>query len=215
MPTRERPADRGRRLARDDLTSLRGELRRARIGSGLSLRAVAAASGLSHVTVFRFERGMLDALDVTQLGALASVLGMDLRLRAYPAGDALRDAAQIRLLERLRMHLHGTLRWRTEVPVTAGDRRAWDAVIAGSTWVLPVEAETVLADLQAVERRIERKRVDAGANHVLIAVTDTRRNRTALRAAPGAFGGFSRDRRPVLRALRSGRDPDTDAIILL
>lgn len=201
---------------RTDLATVAEEVRRARIGSGLSLRDVAAATGISHAALWEFERGGASGLRLEHVGAVSAVVGLDLRVRAYPGADAIGDAAQSRLLARLRQHLDPGLRWRTEVPIVLDHAgRAWDAVITGSTWVLPVEAETILADLQAVERRIELKRLDAGATHVLIVATDTRRNRAALRAAPAAFGGFARDRRRVLGALRSGRDPAADAVILL
>jgi hypothetical protein len=108
------------------------------------------------------------------------------------------------------------LRWRTEVALPGvGDLRSWDAEIRGAGWGLPVDAETVLDDVQAVERRVTRKQRDGAADHVLVLVADTRRNRRALAAAPAAFGGFSRDARAVLRALRQGRDPGTSAVILV
>jgi hypothetical protein len=73
----------------------------------------------------------------------------------------------------------------------------------------------VLDDLQALERRLERKRRDGGADHVILLVADTRRNRRALASAPAAFGGFSHDARAVLRALRRGEDPGRDAIVMV
>jgi hypothetical protein len=108
------------------------------------------------------------------------------------------------------------LRWRTEVPLPlAADRRAWDAAIRGSGWSLFVEAETVLADMQALERRIELKRRDGSVGQMILLVADTPHNRRALLAAPAAFAGFSRGARPVLRALRQARDPGTSAILML
>jgi hypothetical protein len=78
-----------------------------------------------------------------------------------------------------------------------------------------VEAETVLDDVQAVERRIARKQRDGGIDHVIILIADTPRNRRALAAAPGTFATFSRDARHVLRAVGSGADPATNAIVIL
>ena len=95
------------------------------------------------------------------------------------------------------------------------DRRAWDAVIRADEGWVAVEAETVLSDLQALERRVRLKGRDGGCDHVILLVADTPRNRRALRGAPAAFGGFSRNVRPILRALREGRVPGTSAIILL
>jgi hypothetical protein len=137
-------------------------------------------------------------------------------LRAYPAGDAIRDVGQQRLLARFRPRLHPSLGWATEVvfPIE-GDLRAWDAVIRGANWQIAVEAETVLDDIQAVERKLARKQRDGGIDHVILLVADTPRNRRALAAAPGAFATFSRDSRAMLRALREGRDPGCSGIVIL
>ena len=66
-----------------------------------------------------------------------------------------------------------------------------------------------------LERRLSLKQRDGGVRHVILLVAGTPRNRRALRAAPAAFGGFSRDARAPLRALRQGEDPGANAIILL
>ena len=150
------------------------------------------------------------------VGAWCSTIGLELVLRAYPAGDPIRDAGQQRLLDRLRRHIHASLRCRTEVPLpTHGDLRAWDMLIDGAMWRIAVEAETVLDDLQALERRLRRKQRDGGMEHVILLVADTRRNRRAIAAAPAAFAGFSRDARATLAALRAGQDPGRSAIVFL
>ncbi|HLO35109.1 MAG TPA: helix-turn-helix transcriptional regulator, partial [Candidatus Deferrimicrobium sp.] len=188
MSTRERPGDRGRRRARGDLQSLAADVRRSRVGAGLSLWAVASATGLDHARIWRFEGGRFGELTMQDIAAIGEVVGLDVRLRAYPAGDPIRDAGQVRLLERLRARLHPSLRRATEVPLPIeGDLRAWDAVIRGDGWRLPVEAETVIDDLQALERRLALKARDGGIDHVILLVAGTRRNRRALAAALGAF----------------------------
>jgi hypothetical protein len=96
-----------------------------------------------------------------------------------------------------------------------GDRRAWDAVVKGNGWIAAVEAETVLDDLQAVERRVALKQRDGGIEHVILLVADTRRNRRSLAAAPNAFPTFGRDARRTLRALAAGDDPGQSAILIL
>ncbi len=86
---------------------------------------------MSRSTVARIELGG-QAATLREYAAFGGAVGLDVRLRAYPAGDPIRDAGQQRLLERLRARIAVELRWRTEVPLPAdGDRRAWDAVIAG------------------------------------------------------------------------------------
>jgi transcriptional regulator with XRE-family HTH domain len=216
MATRERPADRGRRRGVRDLAIVGEDIRRSRVGSGLSLRAVARAAGVDHVMLWRFERGMPGRIRVDQIMAIGAVVGLDVRLRAYPAGDPIRDAGQQRLLERLRVRLHPSLGWSTEVPLPIeGDLRAWDAVIRGDAWRLPVEAETVLHDVQALERRLGLKQRDGGEAHVLVLVADTKRNRRALTAAPAALSRFSRDARGALRSLGAGRVPIGSVLVML
>jgi len=150
------------------------------------------------------------------MACLGATVGLDVRMRAYPAGDPIRDAGQQRLLERLRKMVHPILLWRTEVGLPVeGDFRAWDAVIAGPGWRIAVEAETVLADIQAVERRLELKRRDGGVDHLILLVADTPRNRRARAAASALFAGLTGATRDVLRALRSGRDPGTSATLFL
>ena len=101
------------------------EHRLARMSAGLSLRDVAAASGASHQQLVRFEHGQLERVSVADAGAWCSVVGLDLVIRTYPAGDPIRDRAQLALLERLRVRLHPSLRWRPEVPLPIeGDLRA-------------------------------------------------------------------------------------------
>ena len=216
MARRSASVDRARRRIEADLRRALRDLADGRRSAGLSLRAIEVATGVSKSAVDRLEdyRGM--TVDLAAMAAVAAATGNDLRLQLFPAGDPIRDVASQRLLTRFRACVHPRLGWATEVTLEIeGDLRAWDAVITGPTWRCHVEAETVLDDLQALERRLERKRRDGAAHHVILVVADTRRNRRALAAAPSAFGRFSRDARAVLRALRAGVDPGRDAIVLV
>jgi transcriptional regulator with XRE-family HTH domain len=216
VSTRERPADRGRRRASEAFQHLGRDVRSARIGAGLSLRVVAKATGTSHQQLLRFERGRTDHMPVQDLGAWCATVGLDLVLRAYPAGDPIRDAGQQRLLDRLRPQVHHSLTFRTEVPLPIhGDLRAWDLLIAAEGWRIAVEAETVVDDVQALERRLNRKQRDGGIEVLILLVADTRRNRRAIESAPASFAGFSRDGRATLRALRAGQRLDRNAIVFL
>jgi hypothetical protein len=215
MTSRDGPIARAVRVAANDERHLLSELGRAQRSAGLSDEAVGRATRMSRWTVARIITGRRHA-SIVELAAIGAAVGIDVRARGYPAGDALRDAGQQRLLERFRSSLHPALAMRTEVPLDlVGDRRAWDALILGSGWRRPVEAETVLDDLQALERRLALKVRDGNVDGVILIVADTRRNRSALAAAPAAFSGFSRDARPVLRALRRGGDPGRNAIVLV
>jgi transcriptional regulator with XRE-family HTH domain len=216
MGTKTGIVERARRQMSEDDRRVRAEISQARRGAGLSHDAVGAACGISGSAEWRIERGTTKTVDVRTLACLGAAVGLDIRLRAYPAGDPIRDAGQQRLLERLRPRLHPGLGWRTEVPLPIqDDRRAWDALIRGEGWVVGVEAETVLGDLQAVERRIALKQRDGGIDRVIVLVADTRRNRRALAAAPNAFPGFSREARATLHALAAGRDPLGSCVVIL
>src|SRR6476659_7621445 len=132
MPTTDRPADRGRRRIRAAMRHVADDSRQARVNAGLSQRDVARAIGTSHSKVGRFERGATSSADLPFVAAFCAVVGLDLAIRTYPAGDPIRDRAQLALLERLRVRLHPTLRWRSEVPLPIEkDLRAWDAEIRG------------------------------------------------------------------------------------
>jgi transcriptional regulator with XRE-family HTH domain len=69
------------------------ELRRARVGAGLSLRFVGARIGRSPTRVMRIERGLVPEVSVRQLARIGAVVGLDVRTRAYPGGDPVRDIA--------------------------------------------------------------------------------------------------------------------------
>jgi transcriptional regulator with XRE-family HTH domain len=220
MGTRERPADRGRRRATDALRRLGQEHRLARVGAGLSLREVAAASTASHQQLLRFERGELERLSIAELGAWCSVVGLDLGLRAYPAGDPIRDRAQLQLLDRLRARLHPSLRMRTEVPLPIeGDLRAWDAEIVGrhpTPWRARVEAETRIDDGQALERRLGLKVRDDPTGHLILLVSDTRANRRALALIGVGLDHLTPGRtREMMAALSAGQDPGRGGIVIL
>jgi transcriptional regulator with XRE-family HTH domain len=204
-----------RRIAEDRQRTLR-EIDTARRSAGLSDRELGRACGASASTVCRVLGGKTAHTDLEFLACLGAAVGQELRLRTFPAGDPIRDAGQARLLERLRSELHPSLGWRTEVPLPIdGDMRAWDAVVSGRAWRLAVEAETVLTDIQAVERRLALKRRDGKLDHVLLLVADTRRNRAAVLASPAAFADLAAPARVVLAALREGRDPGGSGVVFL
>jgi transcriptional regulator with XRE-family HTH domain len=217
MATRERPADRGRRRAREAIERVRLDHREARVAQGLSLRAVARALDVSHTQVRRFERGELREPTAEFMSASCAVVGLDLALRAYPAGTPLRDRAQLALLERFRPRLHPGLAWRTEVPLPIpGDLRAWDAETGRDDWRVRVDAETAVRDGQRLERSITLKARDGGPGHVVLLVSDTRANRAALAVIrEGLRELLPLDTRAVLAALGAGRSPGAGGVVFL
>jgi transcriptional regulator with XRE-family HTH domain len=216
VPRRNASIDRATRRIESDLRHVLDDVGGGRRASGLSLRAIEAATGVSKSAVDRLESYRGSVVDLAALAAVPAAVGQDLRLHTYPAADPIRDAGQQRLLERLRVRLHPSIAWRTEVPLPLdGDLRAWDAVIRGADWRLGVEAETVLDDVQAVERRVRLKQREGGMGHVILLVADTQRNRRAIAGAPAAFGGFERRARSVLASLARAANPSQSAIVFL
>lgn len=215
MASRDGRIARATRLAADDETRIRAEIARARRSAGLSQTELGKACGMSRTQVARTEAGSRPA-SLRDFARLGAAVGLDVRLRAYPAGEPIRDAGQLRVLARLRARLHPTLAWRTEVPLPIeGDLRAWDAVVRGDGWKMGIEVETVLDDLQALERRLGLKHRDGGVDRLLLVVADSHRNRRALRSATASFDNLDRDARKILSALRNGRDPGRDGLIVL
>lgn len=216
MSTYDSAVARGRRIGRTERRRAGDELRIARVAAGLSQRNLGAMVGLSHSTIGRMERGMVQRITVERLALVAAVLGMDLRIGLFPTGTPVRDAAHLALIGRLRARVPTTLRWRTEVPVPIpGDLRSADIVIDGRTVDAMVEAETRLDDLQAIERRIFLKQRDLGIRRVILLVADTRHDRAVLAAHPELLERFPVSTRACLIALRDGRDPGGDAIVIL
>lgn len=223
MTSRERPVDRGNRISTADLDRTCIELRQARVAAGLSVAAVGRAARLSASEVSRIERGRIANVSLRRLATIGAAVGLDVRVRAYPGPDPIRDIAQVRLLERLRARLPGDQSFRTEVPLPiAGDQRAWDGWIgglqmnAGGRRGLPVEAETRISDLQAQLRRLVLKMRDGDADHVLLVIADTPSNRAAIRVG----GTLLRDLFPItprraMRAIAEGRHPAGSACIFL
>jgi len=231
----------GLRIARETTQAIGREVRIARLAAGLSQRRLGRLVGRSHSVIGRLERGVSRTLDLRLLAVISAVLGLDLVVRLYPAGEPVRDRAHLVLLERLRRRVHASLAWRTEDPGPRwGDRRAADATIRSalpfpgssavmgpsaalgpsaaigmSTGMAMVEAETRLSDLQALERRVRTKARDLGATSVILLVANTRHNRAVLDAYPEFRMMYPVSARECLRAIAEGRLPEGDALVLL
>jgi transcriptional regulator with XRE-family HTH domain len=215
MPARQRQRDLAIERARSIRIELGRNLRVARLDADLSLREVGPAAGMSTSQASRIERGLVPSLSLEQAVRLGVAVGLDLAARFYPAGDPVRDAAHVALIERLRARLHPSLVLLTEVPLPIpGDRRAWDAVIRGLGWHMPVEAETRPRDMQALDRRIALKLRDGGFDKILLLLLDSAANRRLLRS--GAMPSrLVVDGRSALARLAEGRDPGGSAVVLL
>jgi hypothetical protein len=140
-----------------------------------------------------------------------------LPLRLFPAGEPIRDKAQIPLLAKLRVRLGPELRWRTEVALQIpGDLRAWDAGVIGPGWFVPVDAESRLHDVEALTRRLSIKRRDSGVETMILLVADTRHNRSVLRVAQaGLAADFPVPGAAILKDLAANRRPGGSGIVVL
>ena len=217
MVSGEHRRDRARRLARRSLQIIGEEFREARLRAGMNQRELGLLAGTSHTTVSRIELGSAGRIPFETLVVIATILGLDLPLRAFPSGAPIRDAAQSALLARFRACLAPTLQWQAEVPLRVpGDRRAWDAVVSDRAWRVPVDAESRLRDVQACSRRTALKRRDDGADVVILLVADTRHNRAVLRlASPDLVADYPLSGREALAALGCGERPKGSAVVRL
>jgi len=131
MATRERLRDVSTARAQQLRILAGNEIRTARLNHDLSQHSISAATGIRQAKVSLIERGLAVTVRLGDLVSLCAAVGLDLSVRAFPAGLPIRDAARVALLGKLRAILPSHLSWRTEVPLPLrGDWRAWDAIIA-------------------------------------------------------------------------------------
>ena len=217
MAGHEKHIDQAGRAARLALAEVGREIRLARLNHDLSQAAAGDSIGMSSSAWSRLERSEEPHLPLVRLFGAAAVVGLDLKVRAYPGGELLRDSAHVSLLERLRVRLGREVRWQTEVPLpNAGDRRAWDAIVRVTRVRIAVEAETRARDSQELQRRLALKRRDGGVDHVVLLLADTRHNRSFIRAAGEGFrADFPVPGSVALERLGAATDPGGSSIILL
>jgi len=192
------------------------ELRDARMAAGVSQAHVARIAGLSRSTVSRTEMSGLAPASLRDLAVHSAALGLRLSLKVYPDGSPVRDAGQLRLLERLGVQVHPSFRGRREVVIDGGDSpRAWDLLLDGPGTV-GIDAETRLYDIQAIQRRCDSKWRDSGVDVAVLLVARTRHNSLVLREHREAMRStFPADSAEILRALRAGVVPQRYGLVVL
>jgi transcriptional regulator with XRE-family HTH domain len=218
MGTKQRPADAGAERARRIVTDLGTELRRAREQHGLSQAVVGRAAGISPSQVSRIERAQTPRISIMRVSRLLAVVGLELAARAYPAGEPIRDAAHLALMDRFRAAVSSSVAWRFEVPIgPTGGLRAWDAWMLIDGVQIAVEAETRPRDVQTLQRRIAMKRRDdPRPAEVVLLMSDTRHNRALVRSHSEALRADLPIPGPaVLEALAAGRKPRGSGIVLV
>jgi transcriptional regulator with XRE-family HTH domain len=215
----DRHFDRGTRLGERRLREVGEEFRNKRLELGLSQLRVANAARVSRSTYSRVERGKSPALTLVMAARVGAVLGLDVTIRAYPAGDPIRDAGHAKRIDHLRGHVGSPLRGRIEVPLPRRpDRpelRRWDLLVQGGGERTGFELESRLYDAQAQLGRWNLKRRDDPVDHFVLVLADTRRNREVLELYPGLFADLPRLMPATLMAtLRAGRHPPTGLVLL-
>lgn len=218
MATRRDPIGEAARRAQHQLREALSDGRDARVAHGLPQAAVAGAMRCSRQAIGALERGRLDDVGVIQLARYCAAVGLDLSLRTFANGSPLRDAGQLRLIERLRRTVGDAWTWRTEVPVTADPRdlRAIDALLANGPRRVGVEAVSRLTDTQGQVRPIVLKQEAAGLACMVLVLADTRTHRRAVEVgAPTLQPAFPMDPRGLLAELRAGRQPPANGLILI
>lgn len=207
----------GERLALKLQSTLGEEIRVARMGAGVPLRTAAEAAGMSHTQFGRIERGLVPRLTFDQACRAGLAVGLRVGARSFPTGDPVRDAGQLRLLERFVALLPALARVdREAVLPIPGDLRAWDALVSLDGRRAGCEAETRLRDIQALERRLGAKLRDGGVDVLILVVSDTAYNRTVLDDHREALRALLPvDGLDIRRALRNGRLPARNGLILV
>lgn len=217
MANRISPIRDAARLAAWLLKDLGRELRVARILAGLTQRQVAERLGKSRSYVSRVENGLVASLRMADLTRHASIVGLKLYARLFPAGRRMMDAAQLALLARFRERLAAVWKLELEVPMPIpGDLRAADALISIPGCRCMVEVITRVADFQAQLRAARLKQRDLGADHLILVILGSTTNRRLLRQAAAAVAdAFQLDTKAALRLLSVGEDPEADALVVL
>ena len=197
MPVRERAVDAAARRGREVNRILGVELRRARRMAGISQDTLGTTAGLSGSEVGRVERGEASWLTTIHAAKLLGVVGLDIWVRAYPAGPPVRDSAHLNLLARFESRLPTHVRRHREWPIpNSHDRRAVDLCLLGLPLLTGVEAETMLDDVQALQRDMELKRRDAELGRMVLLVKDSAHNRRVLRSTDALGRTFPSARAP-------------------
>lgn len=220
MASLDRALARGTRRGERILLEFGDLVRETRVGAGLSQAELGKAVGMSASEVSRIERAKIRSLSFPDAARHASVLGLDLRLNAYPAGDSLRDAAHANRLWRIVEHIGPPLKYQVDAPLPKRadgpiELRGWDLMVFGHARRTGFELEMRIRDAQATIRRHALKRRDDPVDEFILAVADTRTNRRVIREHLDLFPDLPLLRTGhVLAALRKGEHPPSGIILI-
>lgn len=220
MATTERALDRGNRRGHRSVRIVGEEFRDQRLGLGISQQRVADAARIQRSRYSRIECGRVEALTIVEASRVASVLGLDLVVRAYPGGSPLRDAAHAERLRRILSHVRPPLRYRLDVPLPQRpdqpmEQRGWDAMLYGRARRTGIELEMRLWDAQATIRRHAMKQRDDRVDGFLLVLADTRTNRRVYAENADLWPDLPRLRTSrVLAALDAGEHPPSGIVFI-
>ncbi len=210
--------DEARLHARRIISEHGTDLREARVAAGLRQSDVGRALRRSASAIGRVERNRARRVAVEELAAHAAAVGLTLSTRLYPAAGRLRDGRQLMMINQYRAII-GPVGWGIglEAPVASGgDLRAFDMVLSRGSARVAHEFVSRLRDVQAQIRPILRKQHDSGVRTLVLVVAATHANRRAIsEAGPALRDSFPLGSRTVLAALREGRDPGANGLVLL
>ena len=142
---------------------------------------------------------------------------MRARIKVYPEGPAIRDAASVALIRDFTGRLGGAAKLLLEQPVTGEplDRRAFDATLDIPPGIA-LEFVTRFHDCQAQLRAAHLKQRDGGFERLIIVVRATHANRRAVAAAADVVAStFPLGTRAVMSALEQGRDPGANGLAFI
>ena len=212
----ERVTDAGIRRGRQLELMIGREIRRGRRMAGLSQNALGRLVNVSDSEIGRIERGEADWLSVRDASKILSAVGLKLWMQTYLLGSPLRDAGHLRLLAEFESRLSPSVTPVREWPIPGSPGgRALDLLLVGLPKRTGAEAETVVDDLQALERDMNVKKREAKLERMVLVVRGSHRNRAIIRDSPALRRSFPATTRGILAALSTGRDPGADGIVLI
>src|SRR4051812_25684360 len=219
--TRETRAMRGRRRSQMLVRRTLDELRLARIDAGLAQGEVGQLIGITKSQMSRLEAGQTAGVTLERLSEMASVLGYEVSLGLHPVGDPVRDKGQLAVGRRFDAILADAWRVTNETLLPgAGEQRAWDKLLrlvgASPPYLVGVDIETRIRDIQALTRRMRARERDGMVDAILIVLSDSSTNRRLVQELRGSLGrDYETSARAILAGLRSGQRLVGSGVVLV
>ena len=149
------------------------------------------------------------------------MLGFEISLGLHPIGDPLQDKGQLAVGKRFDAMLSSAWRVTDETLLPgAGELRAWDKLLrlvgASPRYLVGVDIETRIRDVQALTRRTRARERDGMVDAILIVLSDSATNRRLVQELRSSLGpAYATSPRQILGALRSGERLVGSGVILV